>query len=65
MLLYHRVMSAKVADGMTNSEGPDQTASFAQACLLENLGSYIKEYHHSGHYSELNYCNSSGNTYAS
>ena len=49
MWLYNRVMSPNDADGMANSEDPDQTASlgavwsgsalFAQAYLSENLGS--------------------------
>ena len=49
MWLYHKVMSPNDADGMANSEDPDQTAPlgavwsgpalFAQACLSENLGS--------------------------
>ena len=48
MWFYHRVMSPNGADGMENSEDPDQTALgavwpwsalFAQAFLSENLGS--------------------------
>ena len=47
MWLYHKEMSPKDADGMANSEDPDQRARavwsgstlFAQAHLSENLGS--------------------------
>ena len=49
MWLYHRVMRPKEAEGMANSEDPDQNAPlgavwsgsalFAQACLSENLES--------------------------
>ena len=49
MWLCHRVMSLNDADGMANSEDPDQTAPlgavwsgsalFAQSYLSENLGS--------------------------